>query len=68
MLANYDAFKAGALAVADQKRRAAEEEYQAAVATSSHPYAMSEAEDKFRKALADALATYIRTVEEAIRA
>jgi hypothetical protein len=68
MLANYDAFKAGALVIADQKRRAAEEEYQRAVARDSRPYAMAEAEDKFRKALADALSQYQVTVEAAIRA
>ena len=68
VLEAYDKFKAAAKALADNRRVMAEENYRLAVAKDSRPYAMSEAEDKYRKALADALKEYQDTVAVALAA
>ncbi len=67
-LEKYDKFKAAAKALADNKRALAEESYRLAVTKDSRPYAMSEAEDKYRKALGDALMEYQNTVAKALAA
>ena len=64
----YEGQKAAALTLADCAREAAEEAYRGAVLKDSRPYAMSEAEDKYRKALADALKQYQDTVAAALAA
>ena len=68
MLEQYDKFKAAAKKLADNRRVLAEENYRLAVAKDSRPYAMSEAEDRYRKALADALREYESTVTVALAA
>ncbi len=68
MLANFDSIKLAAKAQADAMRASAEAAYNAAAALNPGFYVQSCIEDTYRKALADALATYISTVEEAIRA
>ena len=68
VLEQYDKFKAAAKALADNRRVMAEENYRLAVAKDSRPYAMSEAEDKYRKALGDALMEYKNTVAKALAA
>ena len=67
-LEQYDKFKAAAKALADNRRALAEENYLLAVVKDSRPYAMSEAEDKYRKALGDALKEYENTVTAALAA
>ncbi len=68
VLEAYDNTKAVALALADHKRTAAEEVYRKAVLKDARPYAMSEAEDRYRKALADALKEYQDAVTAALAA
>jgi|HubBroStandDraft_2_1064218.scaffolds.fasta_scaffold1895089_2 hypothetical protein len=68
VLEAYDNAKAIAQATADHKRVVAEEEYRGAVAKDSRPYAMSEAEDRYRKSLGDILREYQNTVAAALAA
>ncbi len=68
VLEAYDKAKSLAKNAADQKREIAEEQYRKAVNKDSRPYAMSEAEDKYRKALADALKEYQDTIAAALAA
>jgi hypothetical protein len=67
-LEQYDKIKIAAKALADSKREVAEANYRFAVAKDSRPYAVSEAEDRHRKALADALNEYQDTVAAALAA
>jgi hypothetical protein len=76
---NYDEIKAAALVIADQKRRAAEEEYQRATTdlrlppnsafpSTRTPELWWDAENAYRVSLAAALDQYERTCEDALLA
>ena len=68
ILEAYDNAKANAKSIADNKRVSAEQNYRAAVLKDARPYAMSEAEDKYRKSLRDILKEYQDTVAAALAA